>query len=591
MTTPATTEESKEAQLAALYKELEKAQKPLAIMYEQQRIRFYVPTPKQIEFHLDPRRSKWLLGGNRTGKTVAGGVLVAIIALGKEALQYMSDWLHFWPSEFKRLAKEAPTEELRAKYAAMANGKSVAELVEKYRQIAINAPKKARIWVCSDTFETQRDVVQKELVGDADTLIGGLIPRGEIKGKPTFRDSRVIDALKLKNGTVIGFKSYDQGRRKFQGTSQNLVWQDEEPPEDIRSEIRMRLMDVKGLELGTLTPLSGLTHVYDNIYLNDSKPPGKRDPEVFCLTAGWDDNPYLTNEEKARLEANMDTNELEARKFGRFIMPGRGVFDGKKLQEMLEKCYEGRRGNLVWNGPDKVEFEDDPQGEFEMWAEPEKGCEYLLAADVAEGLEHGDFDAVGVLNRHRMSLDMVYHGHIDADVLGESYIYRMAVFYGGCLAAVERNNHGGTTISHLKRVYYNLYKEMVTDKQNDEPRERLGWVTSTKTRGPLVDAAKRVIREGTLTCYWRRLVDEAMNFIRHKDGKEAARSGHWDDAVMMLGIAVYIHNQMPLDWGAVGFLPGDTAGNRSTRRKPIDRYFEDEDWIRKPSDGSTFYSM
>lgn len=565
------------AQRAAAEKELREVIAKLERMKEQERIRFFVPTPKQIEFHMNPKRSKWFLAGNRVGKTVAGAILVAIISLGKDALKYMVDWPVCFLREFTRLSTEAPTEELRQKYAEMANQQYVDDLVGKYRGIAENAPQKARIWVCSDTFETQRDVVQKELVGDADTLIGGWIPKNEIKGKPTFRDSRVIDVLKLKNGVTVGFKSYDQGRRKFQGTSQHVVWEDEEPPEDVRSEIRMRLMDTKGLELGTMTPLSGLTHIYDNIYLNDSKPPGKKDPEVYCLTAGWDDNPYLSAEEKLRLESNMDENELEARKYGRFVMPGRGVFDGKKLQAMLKDCYDGQRGNLVWKGEETVEWVDDPDGEFEKWFDPEPGCEYLVAADVAEGLEHGDFDAVVALNRHRFRVDMVFHGKVDADVLGEKHIPLMATYYGVCLAAPERNNHGMTTISHLKRVYYNIYKEIVTDKQTDETRERLGWVTSKKTRPPLVDAIKRSVREETLTCYFRRFVDEAMNFIRHPDGKEAARNGYWDDVVMAMGIAVYIHNQMPVDWGAVGFVAGDYGAKKTQRRFDLDDDDDEDD--------------
>jgi len=566
---------AKKQDLDDLYKKLAEQNAKLRYLREQERIRFYVPTLKQIKFHMDPRRCRYFLAGNRVGKTVAGAIIVTIYALGRNALKYMVDWPVFFLEEFTRLSTEAPTEELRQEYAVMATQEYVNDLVAKYRAIAENAPPKARIWVCSDTFETQRDVVQKELIGDADTLIGGWIPKSEIKGKPTFRDSRVIDILKLKNGVTIGFKSYDQGRRKFQGTSQHVVWQDEESPGDIRSEIRMRLMDVKGLELGTMTPLSGLSHIYDNIYLNDSKPPGKKDPEVYCLTAGWDDNPYLSAEEKQRLEANMDENELEARKYGRFVMPGRGVFDGKKLQAMLADCYEGQRGNLVWSGPETVEWQDDPDGEFEKWFDPEPGCEYLLSADVAEGLEHGDFDAVGVINRQRFRLDMVFHGKVDADVLGEKHIPLMATYYGGCLAAPERNNHGMTTISHLKRVYYNIYKEMVVEKLNDEPRQRLGWVTSRKTRPPLVDAIKRAVREETLTCYFRRFVDEAMNFIRHPDGKEAARNGYWDDVVMMLGIVTYIHNQMPIDYGAVGFIEGNYGAKKA--RVPFDLDDDDDE--------------
>ena len=505
------------------------------------------------------KRSKWFLAGNRVGKTRCGGVLVTLIALGKESLKYMVDWPTSFLKEFNRLSVEAETEEQRLTYAKMANEEFVNDLVEKYRHIALNAPRKARIWVCSESYQVQRDVTQKELIGDPDTLDDGWVPKCEIKGKLLMRAAKVVDQFKLKNGAIIGFKSYDQGRRMFQGTSQHIVWEDEEPPKDVRDEIRMRLLDTQGLEIGTMTPLSGLTHIYDAIYLNDSKPPESKDPEVFCLTAGWDDNPYLNAEEKKRLEANMDEAELEARKYGHFISPGKCSFNTKSLKEMLEKCYPGERGNLEWKNDYKtrVEWVPDEDGDYEVWFHPNDTDEYLCPADVAEGLEHGDYDAVGIINRNHLRLDAVYHGHIDPDELS-NYNHKLLVYYKEPLAAPEGNNHGLTTISHLKQVYNNIYRTTVYDKTYDEEREKIGWYTTTKTRPLLIDAVKRAVRQGEFTCYWRRFVDEAMNFIRHPGGKEAARSGYWDDAVIMVGIGIFIHNSTPFSGSLpTPFVPGE----------------------------------
>jgi phage terminase large subunit-like protein len=61
--------------------------------------------------------------------------------------------------------------------------------------------------------------------------------------------------------SVLGFKSYDQGRRKFQGTAKHLVWLDEEPPLDVYQECLTRLMTTDGLMLCTFTPLEGMTEV------------------------------------------------------------------------------------------------------------------------------------------------------------------------------------------------------------------------------------------------------------------------------------------------------------------------------------------
>ena len=61
-----------------------------------------------------------------------------------------------------------------------------------------------------------------------------------ISGKKGSAEQGIIDTIYIKNvfGTIskIGFKSCDQGREKFQGTSLDYVWFDEEPPEDIYNE-------------------------------------------------------------------------------------------------------------------------------------------------------------------------------------------------------------------------------------------------------------------------------------------------------------------------------------------------------------------
>ena len=84
----------------------------------------------------------------------------------------------------------------------------------------------------------------------------------------------------------------DQGRDKFQGASLDFVWFDEEPPYDIYQECRMRVLDREGEIFGTMTPLKGLTWVYNQIYLNENQ-----DDEVWCEFMEWADNPYLNPKE------------------------------------------------------------------------------------------------------------------------------------------------------------------------------------------------------------------------------------------------------------------------------------------------------
>ncbi|WP_244421791.1 terminase large subunit domain-containing protein [Azorhizobium caulinodans] len=122
-------------------------------------------------------------------------------------------------------------------------------------------------WAAGDTGETTRDIVQSVLFGKIDDLGTGLIPADDIVGEPSRRAgiTGAIDtaAIRHRSGgtSLIGFKSYDQGRKKFQGTAKHVVWLDEEPPADVYQEALMRLMTTSGLMLCTFTPLEGMTDI------------------------------------------------------------------------------------------------------------------------------------------------------------------------------------------------------------------------------------------------------------------------------------------------------------------------------------------
>jgi phage terminase large subunit-like protein len=132
-------------------------------------------------------------------------------------------------------------------------------------------------WCAGDTSETTRDVIQVALTGvggeGAEGEIGtGMIPGDLIIGKPSAKRgiSGAFDTLRVQHVSggvsTIGFKSYDQGRPKFQGTKKDLVWLDEEPSIEVYEESLLRLTSTlpgeqNGLMLCTFTPLNGLSRV------------------------------------------------------------------------------------------------------------------------------------------------------------------------------------------------------------------------------------------------------------------------------------------------------------------------------------------
>jgi len=97
----------------------------------------------------------------------------------------------------------------------------------------------------------------------------GLIP-GDLIINPRRRSGipDAIDTVRIRhvNGgeSLLGFKSYDQGRRSFQGTGKHAIWFDEECPEDVYGEALIRTMTTGGCIFVTFTPLQGMTMFIQN---------------------------------------------------------------------------------------------------------------------------------------------------------------------------------------------------------------------------------------------------------------------------------------------------------------------------------------
>lgn len=121
-------------------------------------------------------------------------------------------------------------------------------------------------WACGDTGKTLRDVVQDKLLGKPGAFGTGMIPGDTILKHPSRQGvADAVDTIHVRHVSggvsLIGLKSYNEGRESFQGTGKHLIWLDEEPPEDVYVECAVRTMTTQGLILMTFTPLVGLSDV------------------------------------------------------------------------------------------------------------------------------------------------------------------------------------------------------------------------------------------------------------------------------------------------------------------------------------------
>ena len=160
-------------------------------------------------------------------------------------------------------------------------------------------------WVVSLDFPSSRDIIQPKYFDNGFMPPGAshepFIPEREIS------EWRVSDQiLKLKNGSIIGFKSADSGRSKFQGTEKDWVQFDEESPESIYEETVIRVGSRKLRVFGTCTllPPEGQTGGITWVFEKKVRPWQKGlVPDIGVFTASIYDNPHINPDDISRLEA------------------------------------------------------------------------------------------------------------------------------------------------------------------------------------------------------------------------------------------------------------------------------------------------
>lgn len=273
-------------------------------------LEFYAPYEKQVMMHNagKGKRQRLFLAGNRCGKTYSASMETAIHLTGK------------YPKDWKGLRFDGP----------------------------INA------WSASVTTEATRDILQHTYLGDinnndaasADPGRGirpfgcGTIPRDDIvdfvkrRGTPDAVDVVKVQHYNSKGEpdgiSTLGFKAYDQGREKFQGTARHWIHLDEEPPWAIFEECLMRLAGtgINGSLLLSMTPLMGMTEVCEAFLDNKAQ-------NRVVIQMEWSEAAHLSDQEKQELLAGIPLYQQEAREKGIPVLGSGKIYP---IEERLIEC-------------------------------------------------------------------------------------------------------------------------------------------------------------------------------------------------------------------------------------------------------------
>jgi phage terminase large subunit-like protein len=169
-------------------------------------------------------------------------------------------------------------------------------------------------WAAGVTGESTRDTVQRILLGRPDHHGTGAIPKADIMEVVSARGvPNAIDTVTVKHSSggtsILGFKSYEKGREKWQGETLDFVWFDEEPSEDIYSEGLTRTNATGGMVWMTFTPLLGMSEVVRRFLLEPS-------PSRVVVNMTIEDAEHYTAEQRQAIISSYPAHEREARAKG-----------------------------------------------------------------------------------------------------------------------------------------------------------------------------------------------------------------------------------------------------------------------------------
>jgi hypothetical protein len=253
-------------------------------------------------------------------------------------------------------------------------------------------------------------------------------------------------------------------------------------------------------------------------------------------------------EKKERFRQEYPSNDAEC-----FLVKGQTVFNVQVVKEhYLPKCKHPSRGYVKVSGAG-LYFEENPNGPFRVFEEPQPGGAYIIGADVAEGLEHGDASTGQVYDRIQGKFVAEYWGRPDPDLFGRE-LWLLGQLYNEAWLAVESNNHGLVTLTTLKngsdahgiKPYRFLFYKEVYDERTRRKTKKVGWRTDRQSKPNMVDALVAMVRDFQVEIPNAELCTELLRFVRDAKGQMGGIEGTCDDRVIAACIAVFCHSLVPI---------------------------------------------
>lgn len=379
---------------------------------------------------------------------------------------------------------------------------------------------------------------------------------------------------KFKSGATIAFGHCEHENSKYQYQGQQYAFigydQIEEFTESqvryINAQCRTADATIRCYIRATANP-GGEGHWWIKRKFIQSKKPRQRYEEDFGVYEGkrlvWSmayipatifDNPtglqanpqYLANlkslpeqERKAFLDGDWDAFDTGC------------AFDAAGLlaQEKMIRPFEwvGYLRDTPGRGAEPI---FDEKGPLSIFKHPAVGSQYFIAADVAKGVEGGDFSVGIVIDRSNWEVVAKFKDRIEPMEFAR-VLYGIGFFYNTAKIAVEVwPGPGLATGAELLRLDYPieaLYRRMTWDGEKRITKADIGWVTDERARYDLITSLQNAITHKRILIRDQECLDEIRSFVRNERGRYEARSGCHDDHVIALGIACFCMTHDPIE--------------------------------------------
>jgi phage terminase large subunit-like protein len=369
--------------------------------------------------------------------------------------------------------------------------------------------KPVTVFVAGEGWEQVARVLQDELIGTKDIKIKdqigtGAIPRDCINFNTMRNDGANVIGVEIKHTTggfsYLLFGNYTQEVRNLQGFKLDFVVFDEQPPDDIFSELVTRTATTQGQVLCSFTPLKGLNGLVSKFWYGEEG--------YNHIRVSWEDvpeydpwgEPFLLKETRRQLERDYLPHEREARIAGIPVMGQGAVFQLRNWPTYKTGDYDFKNMNDI---------------------------ERVIALDL--GLVN-DKTVVSLMYYNRNTGDAWLHSQIVVKGQEEAnpmnyinHLVRPEVFGCPIVLPADANTRGRYTMSSQSiRELFEEYQLNVHPNAIMNPKDSEGKITNNKSYG--VNAMRQMLELGSL-----QINENCVEFLREAKNYFVDTKGRFSD--------------------------------------------------------------